>query len=149
MNPDRPRAASPSRLLQVARLGGVAIALGLFCAGMWFAWLGWDHEYYEVNGIAQGPYRSWQVIGCGVSVAVAAVLAYVWIRGDAAIVVLAAAADAGFAVPWTIDAASNDDSGLFVVGLVMIVVGGGVALVCLLALTHVVTAAVASRRLLR
>jgi len=107
---------------------------------MWFAWLGWDHEYYQVDGAAQGPYRTWQVLGCGLSVAAGAVLAYLWVRSVWAIIVLAAAADIGFAVPWAMDAASSDDSGLWVVGLLFLLVGGGIGLVVVLAVTAAVTA---------
>lgn len=108
---------------------------------MWFAWLGWDNEYYLVDGVSQGPYRTWQVLGCGVSIAVGAVLAYLSVRSVWAIFVLAAAADIGVAVPWALHAASTDDTGLWVVGLVFLLVGGGSGLVALLA----VSAAVASR----
>ena len=139
MNPYQPAATAHSIALQVARLGGTAVALGLFAAAMWFTWLGWDNEYYQVDGVAQGPYRAWQVIGCGLAIAAAAVLAQFWVRGVWAIFVLAAAADIGFAVPWTVDAASTDDSGLFVVGLLLLLVGGGVGLVVLLAVTAAVT----------
>ncbi len=146
MDPDQTRATSPSNLAHLARLGGAAVALALFCAGMWFAWLGWDHEYYQVDGVAQGPYRSWQVVGCGTSVAIAAVLAQLWVRGTWAIFVLAAVAVVGFAVPWTSDAASQDETGMYGVGLVMIVVGGGIALVSLLAATSAVFSALGARR---
>lgn len=109
---------------------------------MWFAWLGWDHKYYHVDGVSQGPYRAWQVLGCGLSIAAAAVLAYLWVRGVWAIFVLAAAADIGFAVPWGLDAASTDDTGLWVVGLLFLLVGGAIGLTVLLA----VSAAAAARR---
>lgn len=142
MNSHQPDATAQSITAQVARLGGAAGALGLFAAAMWFAWLGWDSQYYEVDGVAQGPYRAWQVIGCGLSVAAAAVVAYLWVRGVWAIFVLAAAGAIGFAVPWTRDAASTDDSGLFAVGLLFLLVGGGTGLVVLLS----VTAAVAGSR---
>jgi hypothetical protein len=102
---------------------------------MWFAWLGWDDEYYYVDGFAQGPYRAWQVIGCGLAIATAAVLAYRWVRQFAAVFVLAAAAELGFAVPWAVHASTTDDSGLWVVGLLLLLVGSGVGLVVLLALT--------------
>ena len=85
--------------------------LALFAAAMWFAWLGWDQEYYLVDGVAQGPYRAWQVLGCGLSISAAAVLAYLWAPSVWAVFVLAAAADLGFAVAWSRDAASTDDSG--------------------------------------
>jgi len=76
----------------LARLSGTACALALFTAAMWFAWLGWDHEYYFVDGVALGPYRAWQVVGCGLSITTATVVAYLWTSGRAAILVLAGAA---------------------------------------------------------
>ena len=106
------------------RLLGTALLLMLFSAGMWFAWLGWDHEYYLVDGVAQGPYRAWQVVGCGAAIAAASVLAYLRVRDVIAIFVLAAAAVVGFAVPWSWDA-SSDETGMWVVGLFMLLVGGG------------------------
>jgi hypothetical protein len=141
MNTHPPAATAHSITHQVVRVGAAAVVLGLFAAVMWFAWLGWDHEYYQVDGVAQGPYRAWQVVGCALSIAAAAVLAYLRVRGVWAIFVLAAAANIGFAVPWTLDAASTDDSGLFVVGLLALLVGGGMGLTVLLA----ITAAVATR----
>lgn len=142
MLPHEAAATANSIASQVARLVGTAVALGLFAAAMWFAWLGWDHEYYQVDGVAQGPYRAWQVFGCGLSIAAASVLAYLRVRGVWAIFVLAAAAVIGFAVPWALDAASTDDSGLWVVGLLFLLVGGGLGLVTLL----VVSAAATSLR---
>jgi peptidoglycan/LPS O-acetylase OafA/YrhL len=122
----------------LARLGIAALGMALFAAAMWFAWLGWDHEYYQVDGVAQGPYRPWQVIGCGVSVAAAAVAAQLWVRGVWSVFVLAVAATIGFAVPWTADAAASDDSGLFVIGLLFLLIGGTTGLVVVLAITHAV-----------
>ena len=43
-------------------------------AGAWFAFLGWDQEYYEVDGVAQGPYRPWQVIACGAVIVLACIV---------------------------------------------------------------------------
>jgi hypothetical protein len=126
----------------MVRILGLSAALALFSAAMWFAWLGWDHEYYLVDGYPQGPYRAWQVIGCGASIAVAAVAAYLLVRRIAAIFTLAPAAVLGFAIAWGQDAATTDDSGLWVIGLGMILVGGTGALLALLA----VTAAVAGTR---
>lgn len=135
MNTGHPAPAVDSFARRVARLGGTALALALFAAAMWFAWLGWDHEYYLVDGVPQGPYRAWQVLGCGLSVSAAAVLAQLWVRSVWSIFVLAAAATVGFAVPWALNAASTDDSGLWVVGLLFLVAGGGGGLVVLLAVT--------------
>lgn len=110
-----------------ARLRRTAMVLAWTAAGMWFAWLGWDHEYYEVNGVAQGPYRAWQVIGCGLAVA------YVRVPRTIAIFVLAGAAVTEFAVPWAVDAARHDETGLWGAGLILLLAGGGTGLVLLLA----------------
>ncbi len=135
-------ARTPAR--SAARLGGAALLLALVAAAMWFAWLGWDTEHDVVDGEQQGPYQAWQVIGCGLSVAVASVLALLWVRssgwaGAATVLVLSAAALAGFAVPWTVHAAATDDSGLWAVGLMFLVVGGGAALTVLLGVTAALT----------
>lgn len=130
-----------------ARLGAAVVALGAFAAGMWFAWLGWDHEYYLVDGVAQGPYRAWQVIGCGGTVVVAAVLAQLWVGRTVSVFLLAAAAIVGFAIPWSADAASSDETGLWAVGLVSLLVGGGLGLVAVLALTEMAAQAATHRSL--
>ena len=118
------------------RLWLTALALALFAAAMWFAWLGWDHEYYLVDGVAQGPYRAWQVIGCGVAIVTATVAAYLWVPRAGAVFVLAGAAAVGFAVPWAYDA-SSDDTGLWLVGLIMLAVGGCLGLTVVLLVTDV------------
>lgn len=135
-------APSARTLVAVARAAGV---LALIAAAAWFAWLGWDREYYMVDGEQQGPYRAWQVVGCGLTIVVASVLAQWWTRSGWAIFVLAAAATLGFAIPWGVDAAMTDDSGLFVVGLVLLVIGAGAGLSVLLAVTYAVQRALTSR----
>lgn len=137
MDPDTP-AGTAHEPRRGGRLVPTALGLALFTAGMWFAWLGWDHEYHQVDGETQGPYRAWQVIGCGASIAVAAVVAHLRLRGTVAVVVLAAAATAGFATPWSLDASATDDSGLWVVGLVFLLVGVGGGLGVLLGFTEAV-----------
>jgi hypothetical protein len=120
----------------MGRVWVAALALALFTAAMWFAWLGWDHEYYLVDGVAQGPYRAWQVIGCGVTIVTATVAASLWAPRASSIVVLAGAAVTGFAVPWVFDA-SSDDTGMWVVGLMLLAVGGGLGLGLVLLVTDV------------
>ncbi|WP_235737200.1 hypothetical protein [Nocardioides alcanivorans] len=78
--------------------------------------------------------------------AVAAVVAFHWTRGAWAVFVLAGAGIIGFAVPWTRDAAATDESGMFVVGLLLLLAGGGLGLTLLLALTNAVTSRRQSRR---
>ena len=67
----------------------------------------------------------------------AAAATQVWTRGRGE-VVFAAAAAVGVAVPWSVDAASTDESGLWVVGLVFLLVGGFVGLVVLLTVSGAV-----------
>lgn len=126
----------PSSVPTISRLLLTAVVLALFAAAMWFAWLGWDHTYYEVKGVAQGPYRAWQVIGCSLTIVTATVLAYRQAPRALAIFVLVVAADVGFAVPWAIDASSADGTGLWAVGLFLLVIGSGVGLTSVLAVTH-------------
>ena len=79
--------------------------------------------------------RAWQVLGCALSIAAAAVLAHLWVRGAWAVFVLATAADIGFAVRWALDAASTDVTGLWALGLLFLLVGVGFGLAVLLAVT--------------
>ncbi len=128
----------PEHRASAAHRAGALAALALVAAAIWAVWLGWDAEYYEVDGVAQGPYREWQVIGCGLSVAAASVVAHLRLRDRAMVVWLSAAATVGFAVPWTVHAAATDDSGLFVVGLVILVAGALIGLTVVLTVTDAV-----------
>lgn len=115
-----------------------SVALAVFSAAMWFGWLGWDHEYYEVDGHMQGPYRPWQVVGCAVTLAVGAFVAYGLVRRVGAVLPLAAAGALGFAVPWAVDAARTDDSGLWIVGLVLLLGGATAGLLVVLGVAALV-----------
>lgn len=111
---------------------GTPTLLALFAAVMWFAWLGWDHSYYYVDGVAQGPYRAWQVVGCALAVAAATSFAYMRCQQVRSMWVFAASAAAGVAVPWAVDA-SRDETGTWVVGFILVFVGGSLALAAMLA----------------
>ena len=106
--------------MQSMKLSAASGLLALFGCAMWFVWFGWDDVPYDV----------WQVIGCGACVVVGSIAALA--RARRGVVLLAAAATVGFAVPWGAYAASTDDSGLWVVGLVMLLVGAFVGLVVVL-----------------
>ena len=54
------------------------------------------------------------------------------VRARRGVVLLAAFAALGFAVPWSVYAASTDDSGLWAVGLVMLLAGSLIGLVVVL-----------------
>ncbi|WP_218221187.1 hypothetical protein [Nesterenkonia sp. Act20] len=112
----RDRRTPPGRSLRT--LGWVAFVV-LGSAAAWFAWMGWDQEYWEdpETGTPQGPYRAWQVIGCGVTL----VAIGVWTsrsRCWPAVLLL----PPSFTLAWSITA-SEDDTGLWMVGAIMVLIG--------------------------
>lgn len=100
-------------LVQTSVSAGVAVAA-------WAVWLGWDQEYdVAADGSVSGPYAVWQVAGLVVTLLVAVGwVAARWhsaaaVAGTTAGLTLAAGAD------W-----SDDASGLFMVGVALVMVGG-------------------------
>lgn len=118
--------SSPLRLLPliVVLAGGAALSYA--------AWLGWDRQYDvdPVTGDYSGPYQAWQVVGCVVTLAVLATVAG-WLRRPGLAV---AVVPVVFTLLWSRDAARTDDSGLWVVGAVLLACGSlsGVAAVAYL-----------------
>lgn len=114
-----PTADSRRRL---PRQAAGTLAVAVLSALAWFAWMGWDSQYQvdPVTQVSSGPYEAWQVIGCGLSLLalfVAALLA--GIRP----LLAGAALTLAFTAAWTATAARADDTGLYVVGM-MLVLGG-------------------------
>jgi hypothetical protein len=105
------------------------LSLGALLGALtWAVWLGWDRttSYDVITGTVQTPYVTLQVLGCALTVGVVtAVLAAVWHSAAAAVGV-----SLGFWLVWTAYAASQDGSGLYAVGSLMLAVGlaGGTAL---------------------
>lgn len=96
------------------------VGLAVVAAIAWFAWMGWDNEYwYDDAGNAQGPYETWQVVGCALTFVVGCVLgAALWRPlGPMAVMPLA------FTVAWVVTAAGTDDQGLWPVGAVLVLAG--------------------------
>ena len=133
-----PSGRRPPELL-VLRAPVAAVGVGLFGAATWWVWLGWDHQYYEVDGVAQGPYRAWQVVGCALAMSLACVLARRWAGHWVSLLVLPAAGVVGFAEPWASDAAAEDVTGLWLVGLFLLLLGGYVGLLVVLVVTDAVS----------
>lgn len=113
--------ASRPRPLQWAQVfGGLTVAV--LSAGSWFAWMGWDHQYQidPQTQEASGPYEAWQVIGCSGSLLVLLVAALLlrvrWF-------VAAPAMTVAFTAAWTATAASTDDTGLYGVGMILLLLG--------------------------
>ncbi|WP_404960776.1 hypothetical protein [Streptomyces sp. 147326] len=96
-----------------------ALLLALVASAAWAAWLGWDQQRdVQPDGTQTGPYEAWQVIGLVVTLLVP--VCWAAFRGHAAGTV------AGVTAGLTIAAAydwSDDASGLFAVGVGMVMVG--------------------------
>ncbi len=100
-------------------IGGLTLAALSLAA--WWAWLGWDTEYQvdPATGQASGPYTTAQVVACVLTIvviaAVGGMLVPPWIVVPAMTI--------PFTVAWAVQAATTDDSGLWVVGAVLLTGG--------------------------
>lgn len=106
------------RLFQIL----AAAAVAALSAIVWFAWLGWDDEYQTdpATGVASGPYETWQVAGCAVSLLILLVAA---LRAGVRPVPASAALTLGFTAAWTNDAARAGGPNLFLIGTFMLLGG--------------------------
>ncbi|MEV7556733.1 hypothetical protein [Streptomyces sp. NPDC089795] len=98
----------------------VALALAVTAAAAWAAWLGWDqHRDVQPDGSETGPYEAWQVIGLGLTLLVPVCwAAYRGLAAGAVVVGVTAGLTVAAAYDW-----SDDASGLFVIGVGMVMVG--------------------------
>ncbi|MYU09019.1 hypothetical protein GTY81_35165 [Streptomyces sp. SID8366] len=107
-----------------------ALGLSVVAAGLWAAWLGWDqHKDVGPDGTVSGPYEVWQVAGLVLSLLV--VVCWAALRRHTVATV------AGTTIGLTLAAWydwSDDSSGLFAVGVAMVMFGsvGATGLVCAL-----------------
>ncbi|MGW7101871.1 hypothetical protein [Streptomyces sp. NPDC054838] len=102
---------------------------------LWAAWLGWDqHRDVHPDGSVTGPYETWQVVGLGVTLLA---LVY-WAASRKHIAAAVLGTPAGLTAAAYYDW-SDDSSGLFVVGVGMVMIGSSVV-------TGVFSALVASRK---
>lgn len=87
----------------------------------WWAWLGWDTEYQfdPSTQTYSGPYEAWQVIGCGLTFAAVAVAAALLLPPWLVTLVMPIA----FTIAWSVRAAGSDDTGLWGVGAVLVLIG--------------------------
>ncbi|PWG08087.1 hypothetical protein DF268_39755 [Streptomyces sp. V2] len=108
-----------TRLQGPARQVVSFLVFALVAAGLWGGWLGWDQERdVQADGSSTGPYEAWQVVGLGVCLL--GVVGWAALRGCRADVDLGVSAGlAGAAyLDW-----SDDSSGLFMIGVLMVAVG--------------------------
>ncbi|MBT2395975.1 hypothetical protein [Streptomyces sp. ISL-100] len=97
----------------------LVILLAVVTSAAWAAWLGWDqHRDVQPDGTTTGPYEAWQVIGL-----VLTLLAPVyWAASRRYVAGAVLGVPAGLTVASYYDW-SDDGSGLFMVGVGMVMVG--------------------------
>ncbi|MFE4965761.1 hypothetical protein [Streptomyces sp. NPDC056660] len=100
-----------------------ALASAAVSAAAWAAWLGWDQQYdVRADGSTSGPYEAWQVGGLVLTLLVA--VGWTAARGHSAAAV--GGTTAGLTLAAYLDW-SGDASGLFAVGVGLVMVGTFVA----------------------
>ncbi|EXF24237.1 hypothetical protein BG28_07260 [Nesterenkonia sp. AN1] len=102
-------------------------------AGAWFGWMAWDQEYQvdPVTGMEHGPYEAWQVIGCGITL----LLIALWTsRSRWWLTVLLL--PPSFTVAWSLTAAAEDSTGLWLVGAMLVGIGSTLGTVVVLGITR-------------
>lgn len=116
------------------------LGVAVLSAAAWFGWMGWDDEYQvdPATNEVSGPYEAWQVVGCVLTLLVVGVVAARRWRPFGTALVLPVA----FTLAWSVTAASEDDSGLWGVGAVLVLLGTAVASLVVVA----VVAAIATAR---
>lgn len=99
------------------------LAVGVAAAATWWAWLGWDSEYQidPVTGVASGPYEAWQVIGCVLCLAAIAIVGGLLTRPWLAV----ASMTVTFTAVWSWWAGRSDETGLWLVGAILVFIGLG------------------------
>ncbi|MFF3591850.1 hypothetical protein ACFYYI_32555 [Streptomyces sp. NPDC002387] len=103
-------------LLPIPALAGVSLVL-------WAAWLGWDqHRDVQPDGTTTGPYAAWQVIGLLLTL----LAAVYWAASRRYVAGAVIGTTAGLTVAAYFDW-SDDSSGLFMVGLGMVMMGSLIA----------------------
>lgn len=109
--------------MQKPTVGAVTVVLLAWAA--WWGWMGWDTEYQldPATGNESGPYETWQVLGSAACVVLIVVVAtLVWGRRTAIV-----ATTVGYTLGWCVTSLPEDESGLALVGAVMVLVGVGAA----------------------
>lgn len=123
----------PHRPLKLVPQLMAILVLAVMTLAVWAAWLGWDqHRDVQPDGSVTGPYEAWQVVGLVVTL-----LAPVYWAASRRYI---AGAVLGVTLGLTVAAYydwSDDSSGLFMVGVGLIMVGS-------LVVTGVASAVIAS-----
>ncbi|WP_067451559.1 hypothetical protein [Actinomadura macra] len=95
------------------------LVLAVAAAGNWAAWLGWDQERdVHPDGHETGPYQVWQVVGLVVVLTMLCVVAAALRRLVTAVAAPALGTMTALCLDW-----SDDDTGLWVVGAALVLLG--------------------------
>ncbi|WP_461158081.1 hypothetical protein [Saccharopolyspora tripterygii] len=99
----------------------LGVGLAVLTAACWWAWMAWDRSYQTdpATGVTSGPYQAWQVVGCVVCLVALGVGASVRLPTWLVIPVMPVA----FTAAWSWTASGADDTGLWVVGALLVFVG--------------------------
>ncbi|MEH0635151.1 hypothetical protein QBA35_17755 [Streptomyces bottropensis] len=107
------------RLLRSVPAPLPALVTAVASLTMWAAWLGWDQRRdLHPDGSSTGPYEPWQVIGLVLTLLVPVVWAASRGHIASAVVGTTAGLTAASFYDW-----SDDASGLFVIGVMMVALG--------------------------
>lgn len=117
---------------RLQRLLGWTAFMVLGSAGSWYAWMGWDQQYWvdSRTGLAHGPYRAWQVIGCGVTLVAIAIWTSRGRYWPTALLL-----PPSFTLAWS-ETASEDSTGLWLVGALFVGIGSTVGTLLILGITR-------------
>jgi len=104
-----------------ARILPASLPLAAATVGSWAAWLSWETGYRTdpVTETVSGPYSWWQVAGCVVTLAAVAGVAGRWLHPLLVAPIMATA----FTVAWSVRAAADDETGLWIVGAFLVFAG--------------------------
>ncbi len=97
------------------------VGFTVISAGLWWGWFAWDNQYVvdPVSGSTSGPYELWQVIGCAASWIVLGWIGNRFLQPFLVILIMPAA----FTTAFAITASRSDESGLWLVGAILMVLG--------------------------
>ncbi|WP_018545040.1 hypothetical protein [Streptomyces sp. LaPpAH-108] len=108
------------------------VALTATSIALWTAWLGWDqHRDVHPDGSTTGPYEPWQVIGLALTL----LLPVCWAAYRRHSLAATLGTPLGLAIASFYDW-SDDDSGLFVIGVGLVVAGSLVGCLVVTALVR-------------
>ncbi|MFJ3226013.1 hypothetical protein ACIPJS_22015 [Streptomyces sp. NPDC086783] len=123
------------RIPNLARRLGPGLCLAVLSAALWAAWLGWDQRRdVHPDGSTTGPYEAWQVIGLVPTLLVPVCWAASRRHATGAVVGTTAGLTAAAYYDW-----SDDSSGLFVIGVALVMLGTLGATAAVSAVTAAVT----------